>query len=97
MSAGSLRGVLRRCSTSLQEDTLQLNVGGGRMPGHIVQVEEGEAIVDTALLVVLPALFHTVPSVVVSMAEALVAVAHHVFLSVVVASHSFHLRRLTCF
>ena len=51
---------------------------------------------DTALLVVvLPALFHTVPSVVVSMAEALVAAAHHVFLSVVVVSHSFCLRILT--
>ena len=53
-------------------------------------------MVDTALLLVVsPALFHTVPSVVVSMAEALVAVAHHVFLSVVVASHSFRLRILT--
>ena len=34
-------------------------------------------------------------SVVVSVAEALVAEAHHIFLSVVVASHSFRLRILT--
>ena len=53
-------------------------------------MEEGEAVVDTALLLVVsPALFHTVPSVVVSMAEALVAEAHHVFLSVVVAATVF--------
>ena len=50
---------------------------------------------DTALLVVVsPAPFHTMLSV-VSVAEALVAEAHHVFLSVVVASHSFRLRILT--
>jgi hypothetical protein len=59
-------------------------------------VEEGEAVVDTALLLVVsPALFHTVLSVVVSVAEVLVAEAHHVFLSVVVVSHSFRLRILT--
>ena len=59
-------------------------------------MEEGEAVVVTALpVVVSPAPFHTVLSVVVSVDEALVAEAHHVFLSVVVASHSFHLRRLT--
>ena len=53
-------------------------------------------MVDTALLLVIsPALFHTVFSVVVSVAKALVAEAHHVFLSVVVASHSFRLRILT--
>ena len=53
-------------------------------------------MVDTALLLVVsPALFHTVLSVVVSVAEALVAEAHHIFLSVVVASHSFRLRILT--
>ena len=53
-------------------------------------------MVNTALLVVVsPALFHTVLSVVVSVAEALVAEAHHVFLSVVVTSHSFCLRILT--
>ena len=53
-------------------------------------------MVDTALLVVFSlAPFHTVLSVVVSVDEALVAEAHHVFLSVVVASHSFRLRRLT--
>ena len=53
-------------------------------------------MVDTALLVVVSlAPFHTVLSVVVSVAEALVAEAHRVFLSVVVASHSFRLRRLT--
>ena len=53
-------------------------------------------MVDTALLLVVsPALFHTVLSVVVSVVEALVAEARHVFLSVVVASHSFRLRRLT--
>ena len=53
-------------------------------------------MVNTALLVVVsPALFHTVLSVVVSVAEALVAEAHRVFLSVVVASHSFRLRILT--
>ena len=52
-------------------------------------------MVDTALLVVvLPALFHTVLSVVVSVVEALVAEVHHVFLSVVVTSHSFRLRIL---
>ena len=50
----------------------------------------------TALpVVVSPAPFHNVLLVVVSVAEALVAEAHHVFLSVVVASQSFHLRRLT--
>ena len=53
-------------------------------------------MVDTALLVVVsPAPFHTVLSVVVSVAEALVAEAHHVLLSVVVTSHNFHLRTLT--
>ena len=52
-------------------------------------------VVTALLLVVSPALFHTVPSVVVSEAEALVAEAHHVFLSVVVASNSFRLRILT--
>ena len=53
-------------------------------------------MVDTALLVVVStAPSHTVLSVVVSVAEALVAEAHHVFLSVVVASHNFRLRRLT--
>ena len=53
-------------------------------------------MVDTALLVVVsPALFHTVLSVVASVAEALVAEAHHVFLSVVVIGHSFCLRILT--
>ena len=50
-------------------------------------MEEGEAVVDTALLVVVSlAPFHTVLSLVVSVAEALVAEAHHVFLGVVVAS-----------
>ena len=50
----------------------------------------------TALpVVVSPAPFHNVLLVVVSVAEALVAEAHHVFLSVVVASHSFRLRILT--
>ena len=59
-------------------------------------MEEREAVVDTALLVVVSlAPFHTMLSVVVSVAEALVAEPHHVFLSVVVGSHSFHLRRLT--
>jgi len=60
-------------------------------------VEEGEVVVvDTTLLVeVSLAPFHTMLSVVVSVAEALVAEPHHVFLSVVVGSHSFHLRRLT--
>ena len=53
-------------------------------------------MVVTALpVVVSPAPFHTVLSVVVSVAEALVAEAHHVLLSVVVASQSFRLRRLT--
>ena len=52
-------------------------------------------VVTALLLVVSPALFHTVPSVVISVAEALVAEAHHVFLSVVVASYSFRLRILT--
>ena len=53
-------------------------------------------MVDTALLVVVsPAPFHTVLSVMVSVAEALVEEVHHVFLSMVVASHSFHLRILT--
>ena len=43
-------------------------------------MEEGEAVVvTTLLLVVSPALFHTVFSVVVSVAEALVAEAPHVF------------------
>ena len=53
-------------------------------------------MVDTALLLVVsPALFHNVLSVVVSVAEALVAEAHHIFLSMMVASHSFCLRILT--
>ena len=53
-------------------------------------------MVDTALLVVVSlAPFHTVLSVVVSVAEALVAEAHHVFLSVVVASLCICLRILT--
>jgi len=52
-------------------------------------------VVTALLLVVSPARFHTVLSVVVSGDEALVAEAHHVFLSVVVASHNFRLRILT--
>ena len=50
----------------------------------------------TALpVVVSPAPFHNVLSVVVSVAEALVVEAHHVFLSEVIASHSFCLKILT--
>ena len=52
-------------------------------------------MVVTALpVVVSPAPFHNVLLVVVSVAEALVAEVHYVFLSVVVASHSFLLRTL---
>ena len=59
-------------------------------------MDEGEAVVVTALpVVVSPAPFHNVLSVVVSVAEALVAEAHHIFLSMVVASHNFCLWRLT--
>ena len=50
----------------------------------------------TALpMVVSPALFHTMLLAAVSVAEALVAEVHHIFLSVMVTSHSFLSRTLT--
>jgi len=59
-------------------------------------VEEVEAAVVTALpMVVSPALFHTMLLAAVSVAEALVAKVHHIFLSVMVTNHSFLSRTLT--